>query len=370
MKIVLTGADGFLGWHTRLRLAALTDHEVAPVSRENWADLTDIVSDADGIIHLAGVNRAGSGNEVEAGNVQLAKELASAISSAGHPLRVAMSGTIQVIHDNPYGRGKLRAQEIIQNATNGAGGHFVDVCLPNLFGEHGRPHYNSFVATFIDAVISRKKPEIADNTIELLHAQDAAQYLIDALDSNGDRLRPHGQPAGVLEIWRLLQEFHSTYIPAGEIPDLSTKLRIDLFNTYRAGLFPSHYPIPLTPHSDSRGTFVETVRSRGGEGQSSFSTTMPGVTRGEHYHLNKIERFAVVQGNARISLRRMFHHDIVAFDVSGTSPVAIDMPVGWVHNITNTGDDLLLTQFWSHELFRPEAPDTFPEPVRKPHQES
>ena len=124
-----------------------------------------------------------------------------------------------------------------------------------------------------------------------------------------------------------------------------------------------YYPIALTPHSDARGSFVETVRCRGGQGQSSFSTTVPGITRGDHYHLTKIERFAVIQGQARISLRKMFHDEVLDFDVTGDQPVAIDMPVGWVHNITNTGSDTLLTQFWSHELFRPEAPDTFPEPV-------
>jgi len=162
----------------------------------------------------------------------------------------------------------------------------------------------------------------------------------------------------------LLQEFRVSYETC-EFPDLSTPFRVHLFNCYRAALFPSHYPIPLKPHSDARGTFVETVRSRGGEGQSSISTTAPGVTRGEHYHLEKIERFAVVSGQATIALRRMFTDEVVEFDVDGDRPAAVDMPVGWVHNITNTGDDVLITQFWSHELFRPDAPDTFPHPVQQ-----
>ena len=164
------------------------------------------------------------------------------------------------------------------------------------------------------------------------------------------------------QVLDLLHEFEASYA-SGEFPDLSSPFRVELFNTYRAALFPQRYPLPLDPRTDARGTFVETVRSRGGEGQSSISTTAPGVTRGEHYHLSKIERFAVVQGRATIALRRMFHDDVVEFEVSGEEPCAVDMPVGWVHNITNTGDDVLLTQFWSHELFRPDAPDTFPHPV-------
>ena len=364
MKIVLTGAGGFLGWHTRLRLAALTDHEVVPVMRENWSRLAEYVSSADAVIHLAGINRAATDDQVEQGNIQLGEDLARAVSATDHPLRVVMAGTIQIERDNAYGRGKLRAQQVIAEATIAAGGHFTDVCLPNLFGEHGAPHYNSFVATFVYATIAGETPSINDNPVELLHAQDAAQSLIDALASASTSVRPVGAHTGVVEVWDLLREFHHSYVPIGEIPDLSSKFRIDLFNTYRAGLFPDHYPIPLIPHSDPRGSFVETVRCRGGEGQSSFSTTVPGITRGEHYHLTKIERFAVIQGRARISLRRMFHDEVIDFTVTGEKPVAIDMPVGWVHNITNTGEGILLTQFWSHEVFRPKNPDTFGEPVR------
>lgn len=370
MKIALTGASGFLGWHTRLRLAALTDHEVLPVTRQNWSEIGDVVADADAIIHIAGVNRDKDDHAVERGNIKLGADLAEAITAAGRPLRVVMAGTIQVERDNAYGRGKLAAQNEIADATTGLGGHFVDVRLPNLFGEHGLPNYNSFVATFVRAIIDGESPRVNDGPIELLHAQDAAESLISALGTTAQLLRPKGEPTGVGAVWELLKEFHGSYAPTGELPDLSSKFRVDLFNTYRAALFPDRYPIALVPHSDSRGSFVETVRCRGGEGQSSFSTTVPGITRGEHYHLHKIERFAVIQGNARISLRKMFDNEVLDFDVTGDTPVAIDMPVGWVHNITNTGEGTLLTQFWSHELFRPENPDTFPAPVRLGVQES
>jgi len=364
VRVLITGASGFLGWHTRLRLSALTGYDVVTATRETWANLDALVASVDAIIHLAGVNRAEQDDAVEQGNARLGEDLARAISSAGpRPLRVVMAGTIQVERDNPYGRGKLLAQQRIASATLGVGGHFVDVCLPNLFGEHGRPNYNSFVATFIDATIAGTKPHISENVVELLHAQDAAQALLDGLETTHTRTRPRGTRVAVGEIWSLLQEFHSSYLPAGEIPSLHSKLRVDLFNSYRSALFPKHYPIALVPHSDARGSFVETVRCRGGEGQTSFSTTVPGVTRGEHYHLTKIERFAVIQGEARISLRKKFTAQTISFEVTGQDPVAIDMPVGWVHNITNTGNDLLLTQFWSHELFREDAPDTFAESV-------
>ena len=364
MKIVLTGAGGFLGWHTRLRLHALTDHEVVPVGRAEWSELSALLSDADAVIHIAGVNRADTDDEVRDGNIALAQDLGAAVTTAGRPLRVVYANSTQASNGTPYGVGKESAAHVLGEATAVVGGHFVDVVLPNIFGEHGRPRYNSFVATFVHATVAGDDVTINDNQVGLLHVQDAAQSLLDGLTTDATQLRPEPETHGVQEVWDLLQEFHATYVPTGEIPDLSSKFRIDLFNTYRSALFPEHYPILLVPHTDPRGAFVETVRCRGGEGQTSFSTTVPGITRGEHYHLSKIERFAVIRGKGTMELRKMFTDEVLTFAADGDAPVAIDMPVGWVHNITNTGDDVLFTQFWSHELYRPEAPDTFPEPVR------
>lgn len=364
MKVVLTGAGGFLGWHTRLRLHALTDHEVVPVGRAEWSELSALLSDADAVIHIAGVNRADTHDEVRDGNIALAQDLAAAITAADRTLRVVYANSTQAGNGTPYGVGKEAAARVLGEAIAVVGGQFVDVVLPNIFGEHGRPRYNSFVATFAHATVAGDDVTINDNQVGLLHVQDAAQSLLDGLTTDANQLRPEPETHGVQEVWDLLQAFHATYAPTGEIPDLSSKFRIDLFNTYRSALFPEHYPIQLVPHTDPRGAFVETVRCRGGEGQTSFSTTVPGITRGEHYHLSKIERFAVIRGKGTMELRKMFTDEVLTFDADGDAPVAIDMPVGWVHNITNTGDDVLFTQFWSHELFRPEAPDTFPEPVR------
>lgn len=368
MRVLLTGAHGFLGWHTRLRLHALTDHEILPVGRDGWSRLPDLMAATDAVIHLAGVNRAETDEEVERGNTRLAEDLSSAITAQGSPVRIVYANSIQAGNGTPYGSGKEIAGSVLAAAADQAGGAYVDVRLPNIFGEHGRPRYNSFVATFVHATVAGESPTINDNEVGLLHVQDAAQALIDGLDAAETTIRPEPETHGVQEVWDLLQEFHASYVPSGEIPDLSTKFRIDLFNTYRAALFPEHYPIKLVPHSDPRGAFVETVRCRGGEGQSSFSTTVPGITRGEHYHLSKIERFAVIRGKGTMELRKMFTDEVLTFEADGDEPAAIDMPVGWVHNITNTGDEVLFTQFWSHELFRPEAPDTFPEPVRPQEQ--
>ena len=363
MRVVVTGADGFLGWHTRLRLLALTDHEVVPVSRATWGGLGDALRGADAVVHLAGVNR-GPDEEVEGGNVALAEDLAAAVGSAGGSPRVVYANSIHEGSDTAYGRGKARARELLAAAAGSAGGSFVDVRLPNVFGEHGRPRYNSFVATFAHAVAAGEVPEVADRPVELLHAQDAAGALVAALDGGPDLVTPTGRTVGVQEVLDTLREMKAVY-DTGTFPDLSSPWRVNLFNTYRAAAFPAGCPVPLVPHADARGHFVETVRSLGGQGQSSISTTVPGITRGEHFHLRKVERFAVIQGTARISLRRVLTDEVLDFDVTGEQPVAIDMPVGWAHNITNTGEDTVLTQFWSHELFDPTDPDTYPEPVRR-----
>ncbi len=362
MKILLTGAGGFLGWHTRVRLDALTDHEVVAVTRETWKDLHALASGCDAIIHIAGINRA-SDEEVEQGNASLARDVAQAATQHGIA-RIVFANSIQADKDNPYGRGKAAAATEL--AASGA--ELVDVLLPNLFGEYGRPGYNSFVATFADAVARDTPPvEVNDNPISLLHVQDAAQALMDGLDAPPGQVHPEGHATSVVEVLEKLKSYRETY-RIGDIPALLTDFDVNLFNTLRGALFPQSYPIALTPHSDDRGRLVETVRSHGGQGQTFLSTTRPGITRGEHYHLGKIERFVVLGGKARISLRKVFGTEVIDFEVDGQNPAAIDMPTLWIHNITNTGDTELLTQFWTHTLFDPENPDTFWQKVR-PHEE-
>lgn len=361
MKVLLTGAAGFLGWHTRARLKALTDHEVVAVDRDEWPDLATYARGADAIVHLAGVNR-GSDAEVLADNVELARRVAEAAESSGSAPRIVYANSIQAGNGTPYGTGKAAAADVLADAAGALGAHFVDVRLPNLFGEHGRPRYNSFVATFVDAVVRGEVPQIADRPVDLLHAQGAAQTLIDALSTDARRLDPDGTPTTVLGVYEMLRHFNELYA-TGDIPPLGSALEVDLFNTLRAARFPQRYPIDLVQRSDARGDLVEVVRSHGGQGQTFVSTTHPGVTRGEHFHLRKVERFVVVGGEARISLRRLFTDQVVSFDVSGSAPAVVDMPTMWVHNITNTGTTDLTTLFWTNELFDPAAPDTFAEPV-------
>lgn len=362
MRVVVTGADGFLGWHTRVRLKALTNHEVIPVDIAEWHSLPELVAKADAVLHFAGINR-GPDREVEEGNAQFAVDLADAVRRSRARPTIAYANTIQVGNGTPYGNGKGRAASTLAKVAEEMGLAFADVVLPNLFGEHGRPGYNSFVATFAHKVVAGETPEVLDREVELLHVQSAAQVFVDQLDAVGRRqVSPQGTDTTVAEVLQILTDQHAVY-QRGEIPSLPSPLHVNLFNTLRAAMFPAQYPIPLVRRIDSRGSLVETVRVHGSEGQTFVSTTVPGITRGQHFHLRKVERFVVVAGRARIAVRRVLSNDVATFDVDGAAPVVVDMPTLWTHNITNTGDGELATMFWSSELFDPRDPDTYPEEV-------
>lgn len=369
MKIAITGGFGFLGWHTACRLRALHSIEPVRLGRAAFADpdvLRDALAGVDAVIHVAGVNRAATDEEVERENIALARCLADALTGLERPLDVVYANSVQAELDNPYGRGKAAAATLLDGAARATGGHFADVLLPNLFGEHGRPAYNSFVATFAHEVAAGRRPSVTgDRQIGLLHAQDAAQQLVDSIGRT-ERRRIEGEPRGIGEVLALLKQTHALYATRGEIPPLPGRFEVNLFNTYRAAAFPMMWPLSPQVHADNRGELFETVRAHGGTGQAFVSTTKPGQMRGDHYHLQKVERFFVVKGEAEISLRRLLHDEVVTFHLSGERPSFVDMPTLWVHNIRNTGDGELVTMFWADQLLDADNPDQYPEKVALP----
>ena len=362
MRVALTGAFGFLGWHVRCRLKALHhDVDVVPIGRQDFGRLPELVDGVDAVIHLAGISR-GTDDELETGNVELAHAVVEAVRAGSGRPRIVFANSIRAGDGTPYGDGKEAASRLLDDYATASGWDFVDLVLPNLFGEHGRPDHNSFVATFCHEVAAGRVPEVFPREVELLHVQEAAQSLLDALDGPGRTERPQGGKHGVGEVLDLLRAFDGTY-RGGEFPALTTAFEADLFNAYRAAAFENHTHISLETRADSRGSLVEAVKSHGGGGQTFFSTTVPDATRGDHFHLRKVERFVVIEGRARIRLRKLFADAVIDIDVSGDAPVAVDMPTLWAHNITNSGDSDLLTLFWTDSVFDPKHPDTYPESV-------
>jgi UDP-2-acetamido-2,6-beta-L-arabino-hexul-4-ose reductase len=363
MKVVITGAGGFLGWHTRV--AGLeVGVETTALALGGALIQADAVAKIDGaarVVHLAGVNR-GTEAEVHDGNLLFARQLASALVRSENPPRVVVfANSTQAGNGSVYGHAKQDAARVLAAASDEIGAEFVDVLLPNLFGEHGLPFYNSVTATFCHLLAEGGSPEVRDDKeLTLLHAQDAADVLLGAVPAAD--LRHLTRQETVSGLLARLTDIAAVY-RHGEIPDISTTFERDLFNTYRSFTFADRAAISLTRHADARGSFFETLRCHGGPGQSSFSTTAPGVTRGDHFHRRKIERFTVLSGRATIALRRVLTDAVVELEIHGDAPVSVDMPTMWAHNITNTGDGVLYTAFWINELFDPQRPDTVPEKV-------
>jgi UDP-2-acetamido-2,6-beta-L-arabino-hexul-4-ose reductase len=362
--LVITGGIGFLGWHVRVLARALGLPAPLLVDREDFAEparLAEVIEGADRVVHLAGLNR-GEPSQVATGNVELAGALVRAIQRCATPPKVvAFANSVQAGNGTPYGDSKAAAADLLAEATQWSGAVLEDVRLPNLFGEHGRPHYNSVVATFCRLLASGEAPAIeVDRALDLMHVTDAAALMLGVESPLGSSIEPARRT--VRQLADQIGEFAGVY-RTGDIPVLASAFDVRLFNTYRSHCFPAHYPIRLARHADARGELVEAVKAHGGGGQTFFSTTRPGITRGQHFHLAKVERFLVVSGEAEIALRRVLHDDVIRFRVSGREPVVVDMPTMWAHSITNVGDDDLLTLFWANEVFDPVCPDTFAEAV-------
>ncbi|MGO1544572.1 MAG: polysaccharide biosynthesis C-terminal domain-containing protein [Gulosibacter sp.] len=362
-KIALSGGNGFLGWHVRaaLRERGIDSDQIAVGQGFELAEATATLDGAERFVHLAGVNRAEE-DEVRDGNRHFAEQLARAIQHAASPPQtVVYANSIQAGNGTAYGDAKEAAARILARACAAAGCEFIDVHLPNLFGEHGRPFYNSVTATFAYLLAGRSEPTVeVDRELTLLHAQNAADLLLGTGElERQSELEEHETVVGLLH---RLTDISTTY-RSGEIPDLDSAFSRDLFNTYRSFVHPENTPTPITQHSDARGAFFEIVRAHGGTGQTSLSTTNPGITRGEHFHRRKVERFTVIEGEAIIRLRKLFSIDVHEYHVSGRTPVSIDMPTMWTHNITNVGDETLFTTFWTNDIFDPTSPDTIAEAV-------
>ncbi|WP_163560270.1 NAD-dependent epimerase/dehydratase family protein [Halomonas sp. NO4] len=367
MKIVVTGANGLLGRHLHLHLRAREQYRAGLVllDRESFNDdgwLAQALEGADAVVHCAGINRD-SDEVVEQGNRQLAERLTAAMERVGARPHLLYTNSTQRERDNPYGRGKQAAHRVFVEWTQRQGAQYAELVLPHVFGEGGRPYYNSAVQTFCHQLAMGE--ELAINgagQLELLHAQDIAAEILGAIErGRTGELRLQGRAMSVASAAGKLIDMHRSY--ANDIiPDLRDRFDLQLFNTLRSFLYPAFYPRELKLHSDDRGALFEGVKNRNG-GQAFLSTTRPGITRGNHYHFNKVERFLVVKGQAVIRIRCLLDDHVEEFHVSGNAPAYVDMPTLHTHSITNTGDDELLTMFWSHELFDPEHPDTHFEPV-------
>ncbi len=365
-RIGITGAGGLLGWHLRCCIRALTDEEPLLADRATFQDPDELgrfVAGCDVVVHYAGVNR-GDPAEVEEGNPTIASRLVEACERERRAPHVIFSSTMHAGRDDAYGRGKLRASEILASWARASGAGFTNLLLPHVYGECGRPFHNSVVSTFCHQLAHGEEPRVeVDAPLELLHAQDLSELVLELIrERRCGEMRPGGVPVPrVSELLARLRAMAESY-RLSLLPALTDPFDVRLFNTLRSYMYPDGFPAALHVHRDERGDLFEAVKGASG-GQTFVSSTKPGVTRGGHFHRFKVERFLVVRGSARIRIRRLFRDETWSFAVRGDEPGYVDMPTLHTHDITNTGDDDLTTLFWANEIFDPQRPDTYREDV-------
>ncbi len=372
MRVGITGQAGFVGTYLYNTLALHKEVERVPFEDSffnNEASLRNFVKNCDVIIHLAAMNRHPDPQVIYDTNITLTKQLIFAMEEEKVTPYLFFSSSTQEEQDNLYGKSKKEGRELFEDWAKKNGSSFTGMVVPNVYGPFSKPYYNTFIATFAHQLIKGETPSIQiDANVKLIYIDSLCKFIIDRIKESHSKVIerveiPYDFDKKVTEILSLFEKFSNLYVKFGYIPELIDKNEINLFNTFRSYInYNTHFPVKLIKHSDNRGVFVETIKLGVG-GQVSFSTTLPGITRGNHYHTRKIERFTVIRGKAKIQLRKIGTNEVIDFYLDGSEPSYVDMPVWYTHNITNIGEDELYTQFWINEWYNPEDGDTYFEEV-------
>jgi len=371
LKIGITGQEGFVGTHlyNTLKLApnefSCIDYDISFFSNETQLDA--FVAQCDVIVHLAAMNRHNDPAVLYNTNIELVKKLIASLERSKSKAHILFSSSSQEERDNPYGKSKKEGRILLEKWASMHGGTLTGLIIPNVFGPFGHPYYNSVIATFSHQISHGETPKIeVDGELKLIYVGELVAEMIKKSKEKKNEslyLVPHTSTAKVSEILALLKNYKEGYQDKGEIPTINNTFELNLFNTYRCYMdIASYFPVKFMQHTDPRGSFVEVIRLGIG-GQVSFSTTVPGITRGNHYHTRKIERFVVIKGKALIQLRRIGTNEVLDFYLDGNEPAYVDMPIWYTHNIKNIGDEVLYTNFWINEFYDVNDPDTYFENV-------
>lgn len=368
MKVLITGADGFVGKNLIAHLSERNDVEIVRFVRSDDADcLKHMVSDVDFIFHLAGVNRPLNIEEFKDGNTHLTQILCEAVRGSGRPIPVLFTSSIQAEQSNPYGISKLGAEQTLRELERSHGSVVHLFRLPNVFGKWARPNYNSAVATFCHN-ISRDLPiqiNDPDACINLVYIDDVISYFIAAMEGRVSG----GQYFDVKPVYSItvgalaeqLKAFRSSRASLVSEP-VGTGLVRALYSTYVSYLAPEQFTYEVPKHGDPRGVFVEMLKTTD-SGQFSYFTAHPGVTRGGHYHHSKTEKFLVIRGKACFRFRHIVSDEFYELFTTGENPVIVETVPGWTHDVTNVGGEEMIVMLWANEIFDRERPDTYSMPV-------
>jgi len=368
-RIVITGLVGFMGSHLRDRLSREQDIEVPAFEDEYFSHpdaLKEVLRGADAVVHLAAMNR-GDEDELYRTNVELVRKLIAQLEQLSERPHVLFSSSTQAELDNPYGRSKKEGERLLREWSERTNAPVTSMVIPNVFGDKGRPFYNSVVATFCHLLTHGGTPEVkVDKELDLIYINELCDEFLQCISSPPAGFRRYQVPATsrvkVTDILMALNHFRDCYYDKKVVPYLSDDFQRNLYNVFLSYAEPSDYEQSLLLRTDDRGSLFEIVKQEGGN-QIFFSTTKPGIIRGNHYHTRKMEKFCVVRGSAVIRLRRIGTDEIIEYKVAGSKPVVVEMPIFYTHNIENIGNDELCTLFWTNEVYNPDDPDTFFEKV-------
>jgi UDP-2-acetamido-2,6-beta-L-arabino-hexul-4-ose reductase len=369
ITVGITGQSGIIETYLSGFLETKPDQiEILRFGRDSFPDidsLSHFVSQCDVIVHLAGMFR-GDPEKIYECNIFLVNQLIRSFESTNHYPHVIYISSIQEIRDNSYGRSKYEARKILEAWTRKKNTRLTSLVIPNEFGPFGKPFYNSVISTFSYQLTHNLLPKIEnDADLDLIYAGSVANIIYDIIRGKmSDPLIniPADKRMKVSDILSTLQGYKQTYFDNHIFPELKDEFEIALFNTFRSFIDKDHFPVTPICNKDNRGYLIELVKELSG-GQFFFSVTKPGITRGNHFHINKIERFCVVAGEALIELRQIGSKEVISYHVQGTTASFVDIPVFYTHCITNIGNTPLTTVFWANEIFDPQTPDTYYENV-------
>jgi UDP-2-acetamido-2,6-beta-L-arabino-hexul-4-ose reductase len=363
MSIVITGADGFIGKNLSVRLREAGQKDLVAITRQSTEDeLQAALAEADFVYHLAGINRPQDPAEFSAGNADLTATVCNALARAGRKASLVISSSTQAVTDSPYGLSKRMAEAHVLRYGTDTGAAVHVFRLTNVFGKWARPNYNSAVATFCHNRARGLEIQVNDPAavLRLVHVDDVVDAFLRVLaeptaTSTYAEAGPVyettvGEVAALIESFRESRQNLTT-------PRVGTGLVRALYSTYLSYVEPAAFEYRVPIHADPRGEFVEMLKTPDC-GQLSYFTARPGVTRGEHYHHTKTEKFLVIKGTAHFGFRHITTDETHELITRGGEARIVETVPGWTHNISNVGDDELIVMLWANEIFDRNRPDT------------
>ncbi|EKR34137.1 UDP-2-acetamido-2,6-beta-L-arabino-hexul-4-ose reductase [Leptospira interrogans] len=362
MNVLITGANGFIGKNLTSQLIEKKEFKILSYTKESTEEeLSQFISEADFIFHLAGVNRPKEPLEFKTVNTDLTGSICNLLKKKKKKTPILFSSSIQATMDNEYGKSKLEAEHILEGLQSENGNPVFILRLPNVFGKWSRPNYNSVVATFCYNIIRDLPVKVNNPDVKLTLA-----YIDDVIDEFLSILRnlPQDYDSNIISYEITLNRLYEMVCSFKRsrqdltIPNVGTGLMRALYATYTSYLDTNSFSYSIPQYKDPRGVFVEMLKTQD-SGQFSFFTAHPGITRGEHYHHSKIEKFFVITGKAKFRFRNILTNEYFEVFTEGNFSQVVESIPGWTHDITNVGKDEMVVMLWASEIFDRSKPDTY-----------